>query len=500
MSLMGVDVGTTGCKAAVFSEGGECLASAYREYAPSYPRPGWVELDARKVMECVRACIAEVAAASRADPVSALSVSSMGEAAVPVTRERQILGPSILSSDTRGGELLAPITSAMSPLEFYQINPNFIGPMYTLPKLLWLRENDSQTYARADKFLLWSDMVGFMLGCEPVVSYALANRTLLFDIRRQDWSDRLLELSGVERGKLPRCVPSGTVVGTVSAQAAGELGLPAGVKVVVGSHDQCCNSLGAGITRAGRAVCGIGTYECITPTYDRIPPAEGLFAQGLNVEHHALPGLYVSFLYNQGGALVRWFRDTFAAGDKRRPRPGEDLYAALSAEMPPEPTALYTLPYFEITGPPEYVADAAGAIVGLKMATTRGEVLKSIMECVTFYFVDMVQALRKMGLEASEFVATGGGAKSDQWLQIKADIFGVPLVRPKITEGSLLGAAILAGASTGAFASPEEAVSLLVKRDRVFTPDPRRHELYQQRLAKYRQLFPLLREFLRGLR
>jgi len=197
--------------------------------------------------------------------------------------------------------------------------------------------------------------------------------------------------------------------------------------------------------------------------------------------------------------LVRWFRDTFAAADSKLVKANEDIYEVLSREMPPGPTRLLTLPYFDITGPPAFVVDASGVIVGLKAGTTRGEILKSIMECESMYFVDSIRALKDMGMDTSEFVATGGGAKSDQWLQIKADIFGVPFVRPRVIEASVLGAAILAGVSTGVFKNPAEAVSQFVRRVKVFEPDPERHRLYQEKLEDYRALFPLLQDFLAHL-
>ena len=499
MSLLGIDVGTSGCKAAAFAESGECLASAYREYATLHPRPGWAELDSREVWSCVQKTIAEVAARVAQHPVRALCVSSMGEAMTPVSKDRQILGSCILSSDTRGMEYIEALARQIPQEAFFRINPNIFGPQYSLPKLLWRRELQPALYAQAYKFLLWGDLVAFMLGCDPVTSYSHANRTLLFDIRKEDWSDPLLLLTGIERAKLPIPLPSGTVAGTVCERAARDLNLPKEVMVVVGGHDQCCGSLGAGIYQAGKAVCGIGTFECITPTYDHLPDAAAMLRHGFNIEHHVLPGLYVSFIYNQGGTLVRWFRDTFAHADRKLLPAGEDIYDALAREMPPEPTRLFTLPYFEITGPPGFIADASGVLVGLKTSTTRGEILKSIMESVTFYFAESLQALNELGVNPSEFVATGGGAKSDQWLQLKADIFGVPFVRPRVTEASLLGAAILAGIAVGIFRHPAEAVGRFVKADRVFEPDPLRHQVYQQKLQAYRELFPLLKDFLARL-
>ncbi|NWG14127.1 MAG: hypothetical protein HXY20_11395 [Acidobacteria bacterium] len=496
MSLLGIDVGTTGCKAAAFSERGDCLAAAYREYPTLRPHEGWAELDSRHVWAQVRAVIAEVAGKAHADPVRALSVSTLGEAVTPVSRGREILGPCILSSDLRGSEFIEELRESVSQDEFYAINPNLLGPQYSLPKLLWLKRYRPELYERADLFLLWGDLVTFLLGCDPLTSYSHANRTLLFDIRREDWSDRLLALTGIPRDKLAAPVPSGTVAGTVADGVASELNLPRGVAVVVGGHDQCCNSLGAGIFRTGSAVCGIGTFECITPTFDRIPDPALMLAQGLNIEHHVLPGLFVSFIYNQAGSLVRWFRDTFASADQANAGAPQDFYNRLSREMPPEPTRLFVLPYFEITGPPSFVVDASGVILGLKTSTTRGEILKAIMECTTLYFVDSIRALQEMGMDMSEFIATGGGARSDQWLQIKADIFGLPFVRPRVIEGSVLGAAVLAGIATGAFEGTAGGVSRFVRRDRVFEPDAARHRLYREKLEEYRRLFPLLRDFL----
>ena len=495
MSLLGLDVGTTGCKAGAFSDGGRVLATAYREYPVLHPRDGWAELDSRQVWARVQEVLAEVAARTPGDPPTALSVSGMGEALTPVSRDRSILGGCILSSDVRGGPQIEALVRALGKEELHAITGNLAGPQYSLPKMLWLREHAPEALAGADRLLLWSDLVLYLMGGEPLTSYSAANRTLLFDVRAERWSERLLSLAGVDPSLLPTPVPSGTVAGTIRADVALRLGLRPGLQLVVGGHDQGCNALGAGIVEGGRAVCGVGTFECITPTYHRVPEAGPMLRQGLNLEHHVLPGLHVSFIYNQSGALVRWFRDTFAAAERRLLAP-DAVYEVLSSELPPEPTRLFTLPYFEITGPPEFVADASGAILGLKLGTTRGEILKSIMECTTLYLAEGVRALSTLGVHTNEFVATGGGARSDAWLQIKADVHGVPFVRAAFTEGGVLGAAMLAGLATGAFAGPAEAVAGCVARGRVFEPDARRHALYREKAVAFRRLFPLLRGFL----
>ncbi|MFA6569258.1 MAG: FGGY family carbohydrate kinase [Victivallales bacterium] len=496
MSLLGIDVGTTGCKASVFSEDGAHLSSAYSEYPTLRNSQGEAELDSLQVWGKIKSVVREAASKAGNDKISALSASSLGEALVPLSSDRKILGNSILCSDTRGGNYVEELRRNPGQEKFYGINPNILGVNYSLPKLQWTRDNNPGLFKRTDHFLLWADAVCFLFGAVPVASNSLANRTLLFDIHRQDWSDHLLGLTGIPRGKLGGIVKGGTVIGTVSDGMSDELLLGKGVKIIAGGHDQCCNSLGSGSISAGSAVCGIGSYECITPCFGKIPPPVAMLKTGLNVEDHLISGLYVSFIYNQSGTLVKWFRDTFASSEKSGKT---DIYDLLSGEMPEGATSLLTLPYFEPTGSPHFISDASGIIVGLKTSTTRGEILKSIMESTSYYFADSIESLGRLGISTEEIVATGGGAKSDSWLQIKADIFGIPFTRLKITEGSVLGAAMLAGISTGKF-SAEEAVGIFVKKDRRFCPDSRRHESYRERIGIYRKLFRANREIFADLK
>jgi xylulokinase len=503
MSWLGIDVGTTGCKAAAYDGSGRRIASAYREYRTLHPRPGWSELDSVGVWRLVREAIADVAARTLDDPIRALCVSSLGEAMTPVSADRRILGNSILCSDSRGGEYAEAVRERIGQERFYAINPNILNAGYSMPKLAWLRDHDPRLYGSAHRFLLWGDLVGFLLGAEPVTSYAHANRTLLFDIHAEDWSDLLLGMCGISREILPMPVASGTVAGSVSDAMARELGLPLGTPVVVGAHDQCCNALGAGVIGPGAAVCGIGTFECYAPAFAMPSDPLAMLRSGLNIEHHVVAGVFLTFAYNQSGSLVRWFRDTFAgaqmdaAPSAPASRPsGDSVYDLLTSEMPTEPTDLLVLPYFEPTGPPGFVEDAAGAVVGLKPTTTRGEILKAIMESSTLYFVEIMAALRDLGLGVESFTATGGGARSDAWLQIKADVFGVPFHRPAETEAGALGAAMLAAIALGGFDDASDAVAACVRREVTFEPEPGRHARYTEKAAAYARLYPSLRDVL----
>lgn len=500
MSLLGIDVGTTGCKACAFTPEGTLIASAYREYDIMRPRPGWAELDTQAVLRDVKSAIAETAAQCRRDPVSALAVSSLGEAVVPVARDGTILGNSILNFDERGAEYVRRFADLCDNDRLYRINGNTLGNHYSLTKLLWIRDALPDVYERTFKFLHWGAFVGFMLGAAPVVDFSLANRTLLFDLDAGDWSPELASAAGIDRDKLPDTAPSGTAIGKVSVAAAGELGLPPGVTVVTGAHDQCANALGCGVVDAGCAMFGMGTYFCITPVFRaRREPAE-MIPRGLNTEHHAVPGCFVTFLYNHGGSLLKWYRETFAAREHAEAaRTGEDLYAQLIREIPEDPSTVLVLPHFAPTGPPEFVSDSSGVLIGLRLETTRGDILKGILEGVVFYLRECLDAAESAGIRVSDFRAVGGGSKSDAWLQISADILGRPLTRPRLAEAGALGSAILAGAATGVFDSAVAGAEATVRVDRCFDPDASRHAAYTTRYEQYQRIWPLMKDYLRNV-
>jgi xylulokinase len=500
MNLLGIDVGTTGCKVALFSLQGEMLASAYREYDAQIPQPGWAQLDAAAIWEDVKAAIHSVTTANPGAEIQAVSISSLAEAVVPVSADRQILGPSLLNFDIRGEEFLADLAAILPDERLYAINGNTLGNHYSLTKLKWLQAYQPELYDRTHKFLHWSAFIAFMLGADPVVDYSLANRTLLFDIHKGEWSDALLEDVGLDRSKLPATAPSGTVIGTVSAHIATELGLPPGVRIVSGAHDQCANAIGCGVVDSGSTVYGMGTYHCITPVFTTPPDPQAMIARGLNTEHHAIPGRYVCFIYNQGGSLVKWFRDTFAAVEHRQAvAKGRSIYPALFAEIPAGPSSVMVLPHFAPTGPPEFVVDSRGVLVGLQLETSRGEILKGILEGTAYYLKECVEALPEIGIHIANFHVAGGGSQADVWVQLCADIFERPFIRPQVTEAGTLGAAVIAGVGSGYYKSVKEGVETMVHTERTFVPNPKKSLLYKRRFEYFKELWPMMRSYLQAL-
>lgn len=494
MLVLGIDVGTSSCKVGVYSDKG-LIASAGCDYDVRAPRPGYVEIDAMETLAKIKGAVKRALAADGVRPgaVRAVSFSSMGEAVVPVTLDRTVLGPSILGYDCRGTEHFDNMTRSFDAKELFAINTNILGPQYTFAKLMWIKEHDPTLYERTDKFLFWADFLGFMFGAEPYTTYSLANRSLLMDVRNNNWSDRLLAWSGIDREKLGRMRPAGEAVGKILPGLADELDLPHDVLIVSGGHDQACNSLGSGCLKAGDTVVGMGTYECYTPIFPWPEDLDQFRRESMNVEHHALPGLYMTFLYTHSGLLVNWFMKTFAPNEQG------NVVERLNAEMPDGPTRLLFLPHNEPPQWPEFLSDTGGAFVNLKTNTSRGEMFKALLEGITFYFVDAIDAMRRTGICPGSFIASGGSSRSDAWMQMRADILGMPFTRLAVSEGSLTGAAMLAAVGAGLFASYEEATKAYVTHGRTFTPDTARHERYRETFSLYKRLYPSLRPLLKDL-
>ncbi|MFO8043678.1 MAG: FGGY family carbohydrate kinase [Alkalispirochaeta sp.] len=480
MLLMGIDVGTTGCKVATFSDDGTLRALEYTEYDIERPRPGHAELNAQEIWPAIESTIERVTRRS-ADlgTVTAISVTSMGENLVPVDDSRAILGPSILNIDQRGAEYVPQLRERLSDYELYRINGNVWGNQFSLPKLMWIRDYQPGLYERATKFLHWGSFVLYKLGAEAMIDYSLANRSLLFDINTGDWSTTLLEIGGIDRDKLPAAVSAGTVAGEVSAAAAAATGLPAGTPLVVGTHDQCANALGCGVVEDGMALYGMGTFPTIAPVYSGGIDTAVMVDNRLNTEHHAVPGKFVSFLFHMGGSSVKWFRQQFAP---------QSSYDDLFNEMPDTVAPVLVLPRFAPMGPPRYEADASAIVEGLTLESSRGDLLRGIVEANTLALKMLVEQLPPAGIQIDSYVAAGGGSKSDRSLQIAADILGKPIVRSGVVEAGAFGAALLSGIGTGQYSSAREAVEVASTLGVSFDPDAKRVDQYEEVLSLYKEL------------
>ncbi len=486
MSLLGIDIGTTGCKSAVFSEEGELLALAYEEYDHHSPQPGWAELDSVEVWEKTKSTITQVTHTPGIGSIDALAVTSLGEAMVPVTKEREILGSSILNYDIRGQDYANALKDLLPNETVYPITGVNFSYLFSMTKMMWIKNHQPDLYEKADFFLPWSAFISFMLGGDPVVDFSTASRTYLFDINKEDWSDDLLALSGLDRAKLPLTVQAGRIIGQVSDSISALLNLPKGLPIVIGAHDQCANAVGSGVINDGQVMLGMGTFTCAVPVFSQRYQTAKAIQLGVNTEHHAVPRHFVSFIYNQGGSVVKWFRDTFAGLDARNCQAqGDEIYEHLFNEMPSEPGNLVMLPYFSISGLPELTGETSGIIAGLRLTTQRGEILKGIVESIILDLRMTLGSLSEVGLGMEEVVTVGGGSKSDAWMQICADILGCPMRRTRVVESGTLGSAITAGVGSGIYSDYHEAVRRTVAMGEYFEPINANQAVYDQKFGQF---------------
>ncbi|MDI6784293.1 MAG: FGGY-family carbohydrate kinase, partial [bacterium] len=313
MSLLGIDVGTTGCKVVAFNPDGKILSLAYQEYPLRFPgKPGWVELDADEVWQKVKWCIQKVAAKTKSDPIKALAVSSQGEGVTPLDKNGRVLHHSIVSFDSRTAEFIPWWLDRMTAYQLFAETGMTPEPMYTLNKILWFKKYQPKIYRRTEKFLCYEDLVNYRLTGIPAIDYSLAARMMCFDLKRNRWSEKILDIAGVEEEKLALLYPSGKIVGTVLPKIANELGLLKETFVVTGGHDQPCGALGAGVIKPGITMDAIGTVECITPAFQRPVINRKMLANRFCCYPHVVPNQYVTVAFNfTGGSLLRWYRDQF---------------------------------------------------------------------------------------------------------------------------------------------------------------------------------------------
>jgi xylulokinase len=491
MSTLGLDIGTSGCKALVLDSDGRTLSEAHRAYALVHPRPGWAELDPSEVVSAAVAVLREAAAAARSDPVRALAISSQGEAFAPIAADGRVLCGAMVSSDSRATALARTWPLRFGEERLYTITGHTSHPLFSLFKLLWLREERPDIWMRSERFLCFEDLLHLHLGVEPAISWSLAGRTMLFDVREHAWSEPILAESGLDTRQLARPLPPGAVVGEIPGSRAADRGLPAGVVVVSGGHDQVCAALGAGAFEPGSAMYATGTVECIAATMEHAVFTTSLRAANLCTYDHAAPGRRATLAYSlTGGNLLAWFRDQWCRAEVEEARQtGENVYARILRDLPPGPSSLLVLPYFTPSGTPYFDAETPGAILGLRLETTREDVLRGLLEGVAYEMRLNLELMHESGIPVRTLRAVGGGARNEVWLQLKADVTGRPIERVEVTEAGCLGAALLArSALTGE--RVQDLADRWVRVSHRIEPDPARAAIYTQRFLNYRRLRP----------
>jgi xylulokinase len=493
MKLLGIDVGTGGSRALVIDENGRVVASSTAEHAPfASPQTGWAEQDARDWWRASREAVRAVLSSGevRAEEIACVGLTGQMHGAVLLDGRDEPLRPSIIWCDVRTHEQCRALTAQVGAERLIQLVSNPALEGFTLPKMLWVREREPDTWARVRAVLLPKDYVRLRLTGAKATDVADASGTLLFDVSRRRWSDEMLSLTGLDASLLPEVFESSEVTGRVSAEGSEATGLREGTPVVAGAGDQAAGAVGMGIVRPGAVSATIGTSGVVFAATDR--PA---FDAGGRVHTfcHALPGRWHVMGVTQGAGLsLRWFRDNFGVGDADGRDPYERLMEEAAGAPPGSDGALWA-PYLMGERTPHLDPHARAALVGLTASHTRAHVVRAILEGVAFSLRDTFEIFKEMNVPVENVRLGGGGARAPLWRQIQADVYGREVELVEAEEGAAYGAALLAGVGAGAWTSADEACAAAVRvRERV-APEPDTARLMDERYKAFRAIYPALR-------
>jgi len=499
---LGVDVGTLGTKTVVFDAEGHLLGSSSREYGIEIPRPAWAEQDPetwwRAVVETVRVAL-QKAGVSPGD-VRGIGLSVLTPALVPVDRMGRALRRAILMIDQRAVREAGWIEKQIGADRLFEVTGNRAASgAYSAPGMLWIRREEPRVFEETFRFLHADGYIVHRMTGEFSMDYTQASASLLFETGgRKMWSGELCAELGIPPEKLPEVHPSWEVVGELVPEAAGELGLPPGVPVVAGANDTACACVGTGVVEADMTLLSVGTTVTLSHVTD-----ESAFDVRLVNRAHAVPDRWIIMgAMSTPGAAYRWLRDHLYSPGQEGAADAGATYSLMDSEAeesPPGANGLIFLPYLSGERTPIWNPHARGLLFGLTLSHTRADILRAFLEGGAYCVRDNLEVLRSRGLKVEEVRIGGGGAKSRLWRQIMADVLGVPLSLPRVTEAAALGAAILAGTGAKVYGDPASAARRLVEVRRAERPREL-HRRYEGYYWLFKKLYDRVRECYEDLR
>ena len=484
--FVGIDIGTTGARAVRIDRDGRVVASATAPYPLLVPQAGWTEQEPRAWWDAVVATLHDVAG-DDADALAAVGLTGQMHGAVFLDERGESIRPAILWNDQRTADAARHIEAVVGSDRLRRITGNRALTGFQAPKIVWLRENEPQHYARVSAVLLPKDYIRYRLTQSFGTDASDASGTLLFDLARRDWSDEILGALDLPRAWFAAVAESPAITSTVSVAGARETGLRAGLPVVAGAGDNAAAAVGSGVVRRGNGVISLGTSGVVLAHDDvaHVDPSGAIHAFCA-----AVPGAYhlMGVMLAAGGSL-RWYRDSLAAGASY------DALTAEAAGIEPGAEGVTFLPYLSGERTPHMDPDARGAIVGLRLTHGRPHITRAVLEGVAFGLADAAVRMRALGVDPAEFVATGNGMSSDVWRAIVSAAIGRPLRRLLVDEGPAFGAALLAGVGAGAYPSVEAAADTVVHlAAEADVPPPELVASYRERYDAFTRLYPALHE------
>lgn len=487
--FVGVDIGTSSVKAVAFNAAGVVLAMSSETLNPTVSPNGMREMDSIDLWDCTKNALRKLADTDNIGArMSAISVSSFGEAFVAMDREGRELGPVMIFTDHRGEEDYYAAMARTSDAEIARVCGLPPSITYSVSKLLYLKNHQRDLYDRSKCFLLVGGYILYKLCGEMAVDYSLASRTMLFNIHENAWSEKLLDCFGIDQSKLPGAFRAGRILGKIRHDLAQELHISAKALLVLGGHDQPVCAFATGLDEA-RAVNSLGTSQCITPLMRAPLLPETTLAKFYPSEPFVTEGRYCALAYNvSSGLLIDWFLKTFSPGAQKP-------FTEYESRAPQGPTKLFVLPYLAGSGTPYMDHKAGFCVAGADPSTTRYDIYKACLEGLCMDMRLNVAELRKENLAFSKLVAVGGGSRSEFWLQIIADILQMPVETLECSEACALGAAMLGAAALKAYPSAEAASLSMTRTKHQFTPQKMFMEYYDDKFALYMKLHASLKPF-----
>ncbi|MFC2159213.1 L-fuculokinase [Actinomycetota bacterium] len=496
MSVLGLDIGTTGTKAIVFDQSGNILSSTYLEYDTIYLKDGWVELDPEIIISSALDVLKRAAGkVKKTDPVIALGVSCLGSVMVPLDKKNNFLYNGFSFMDKRTVEDLEDIIG-MKRFDFYRLTGLHINPYLTLNKLLWLRRNKPDIYKNTSKFYSLKEILMMKLGIEPKMDHCMASLTMLYDLNNESWSQRLFENCGIDLNTFPEIEESWKIIGEIKGKYLNDLDLNKKIQVIVGSADTGACPMGVGMITSGIVSNTIGTFEEAVLGLDKVHLTRDMMSEGISCHRSLLPGLYLYVgLPTTGGFALKWFKNQFCSLEEKTAKSKDlDPYDLILKDISSIKTDLLFLPHLNGSGTPNMDSTSRGAFLGISTGTTKKEFIKSLIEGLNYEIKLITELYEEKISGINAFYVTGGAVKSDQWMQIKADILGRDVTSFKVNEAGSLGVALMAAFASGIFKDIRSAIKEMVKVRRIYKGNLEKRIYYQKKYNKYKKLYKTLKE------
>jgi len=494
--LLGIDVGTTGIKALAVRPNGTIVAESFSGYEISSPFPKWAEQNPEDWWKAFCSAIKELLSkAVKAEEVDCIGFSGQMHTSVFLDENKRVIRPAILWCDVRTTSQCREIDERTGPalLRDEASNPALEG--FTAPKVLWLRENEPGNFGRLRHLLIAKDYIRYKLTGELATDVSDAAGTLLYNVEKKRWSEKILSALDIDPDILPAVAGSHEVSGYITRKASAATGLKQGTPVVAGGADNACAAVGTGIINEGTVQSSIGSSGVVLAalTSHRVDKR-----MRLHCMNHAAPDMwYLMGVMLTAGLSFKWFKESLCQKESElAKKKGVDVYDMLTqmaASVPSGSEGLIFLPYLSGERTPHADSDARGVFCGLSLRHTRSHMIRAVLEGVAFGLRDSLELVRELGVEIKEIVLVGGGAKSALWRQIQADVFGHSVCTLSVKDAAPFGAALLAGIGTGIYNDCADAVKRTVKKAAETDPIPDNMELYNNSYDIYRTIYPSLK-------